>query len=48
MKAFLEEYGVAIFVIVCVGVLVAMAEPVGGVIQDAIVSAIESFTSSTI
>ena len=37
MKAFLEEYGIAIFVIACIMILVAMAEPVGGVIEKAVV-----------
>lgn len=48
MKAFLEEYGITLFVIVCIGILVAMAEPVGTVLQTALVAAINSFTTGTL
>lgn len=48
MKAFLEEYGIAIFVIACIMILVAMAEPVGSAIQTAVLDTISSFTQSTL
>lgn len=44
MKAFLEEYGIAIFVIACIMILVAMAEPVGSAIQTAVLETISNFT----
>lgn len=36
MSAFLEQYGVAIFVLVIIAILVAFASPVGGIIKNAI------------
>lgn len=48
MKAFLEEYGIAIFVIACIVVLVAMAEPVGTAIQSAVLNTITDFTKNTL
>ena len=48
MKAFLEEYGIAIFVIACVMVLVAMSGPVGDALQDAILSTITDFTQNAL
>lgn len=48
MKAFLEEYGIAIFVIACIMILVAMAEPVGSAIQTAVLDTISSFTQNTL
>lgn len=34
MKAFLEQYGTAIFALVVVAILVVFAEPVGSTIKD--------------
>lgn len=48
LKAFLEEYGIAIFVIACVMIMVAMAEPVGALIQKAVTDTIASFTSAAL
>lgn len=48
MKAFLEEYGIAIFVIACIMILVAMADPVGSAIQTAVLDTISDFTQSTL
>ena len=36
MSAFLEQYGVAIFVLVLIAILVAFATPVGTIIRTAI------------
>ena len=36
MSAFLEQYGVAIFVLVIIAILVAFASPVGKIIKTAI------------
>ena len=36
MSAFLEQYGVAIFVLVIIAILVAFASPVGGLIKTAL------------
>ncbi|MDY2629600.1 MAG: hypothetical protein SOW08_15010 [Lachnospiraceae bacterium] len=48
MKAFLEEYGIAIFVIACIMILVAMSEPVGEAIKAAVLNTISDFTSSAL
>ncbi len=48
MKAFLEEYGIAIFVIACIMILVAMADPVGSAIQSAVVNTISDFTKNAL
>ena len=36
MSAFLEQYGVAIFVLVIIAILVAFASPIGKIIKTAI------------
>ena len=36
MSTFLEQYGVAIFVLVIIAILVAFASPLGKMIKDAI------------
>lgn len=36
MSTFLEQYGVAIFVLVIIAILVAFASPLGGIIKEAI------------
>lgn len=48
MKAFLEEYGIAIFAIACILVLVAMADPVGTAIKEAVLSTITQFTKNAL
>ena len=48
MKAFLEEYGIAIFVIACITLLVVMADPISKQIQGAVTSTITTFTTSTV
>jgi hypothetical protein len=48
LKAFLEEYGIAIFVIACIMILVAMSQPVGQAIQTAVLNTISNFTKSTL
>ena len=48
MKAFLEEYGIAIFVIACIMILVAMSEPVGKAIQTAVLKTITDFTKTAL
>lgn len=48
MKAFLEEYGIAIFVIACIMILVAMSEPVGKAIQSAVLKTITDFTRTAL
>ena len=36
MSSFLEQYGVAIFVLVIIAILVAFASPLGGIIKNEI------------
>ena len=48
MNAFLEEYGIAIFVIACILILVAMADPVGSAIKTAVLNTITDFTQSAL
>ena len=48
MKAFLEEYGISLFVISVVLLLIGIAEPVSSVIQDAMVTVISDFAGSAL
>lgn len=48
LKAFLEEYGISLFVISVVLLLIGIAEPVSSVIQDAMVTAISGFAGSAL
>ena len=45
MSAFLEQYGVAIFVLVLIAILVAFATPVGTIIRTAINTQIRNVDS---
>lgn len=47
MKSFLEEYGLAIFAIICIVMLILIATPVGQAISTAITSIVTSFTTTT-
>jgi len=48
MNAFLEKYGIAIFVLVIVGVMVALASPLGKLIENTIHNEIKAFTNTTV
>ena len=48
MKAFLEEYGISLFVISVVLLLIGIAEPVYSVIQDAMITVISDFADSAL
>ena len=43
MKAFLEEYGVAIFTLACIAILIVMATPIGEAIKNALLELVTSF-----
>ncbi len=43
MRAFLEEYGIAVFVIAVVAILILIATPVGDSIQTAFSTLISAF-----
>lgn len=43
MRAFLEEYGIAVFVIAVVAILIVMASPIGTAIQTAFTDVVEAF-----
>jgi hypothetical protein len=47
MKTFLEEYGVALFAMICIVLLICIASPVSTMISDAIQSVVTSFSTST-
>ena len=47
MKTFLEEYGIAIFVIACIIILITIASPVGAAVRDAILKVVNTFTDDT-
>lgn len=44
MRAFLEEYGIAVFVIAVVAILVVMASPLGAKVQTALEGVIQKFS----
>ncbi len=48
MRAFLEEYGIAIFVIAVIVILVVMATPVGAAIKTAILNKINNLEDEVI
>ena len=48
MSAFLEKYGIAIFVLVIVGVMVVLASPIGSLIENTIHNEIKSFTDTKV
>lgn len=43
MKAFLEEYGVAVFTLACIAILIMIATPVGEAVKNAILELIGNF-----
>ncbi len=43
MKAFLEEYGVAIFTLACIALLIIIATPVGSAIKQAMLNLVDGF-----
>lgn len=45
MRAFLEEYGIAVFVIAVIVILVVMATPLGDKIKTAVSGVIDKFSS---
>ncbi len=45
MRAFLEEYGIAVFVIAVVAILILIATPVGDAIETAFTALIVAFKS---
>lgn len=47
MKAFLEEYGLALFVMIVIILLIAMASPLATAIKNALKKIVESFNTST-
>lgn len=48
MRAFLEEYGIAIFVIAVIVILVVMASPIGNQIKTAVLKKINNLENQTI
>ena len=48
MKAFLEEYGISLFVISVILLLIGIAEPVSSVIQEAMITVISDFAGSAL
>jgi len=48
MSAFLEKYGIAIFVLVIVGIMVALASPLGSLVENTIHNEVEKFTNTTV
>lgn len=48
MRAFLEEYGIAVFVIAVVVILVVMATPLGDKIKTALLGVIEKFSQKAL
>lgn len=47
MKAFLEEYGLALFVMICIILLILMASPLSEVISAALSGVVSSFKNTT-
>lgn len=47
MKTFLEEYGVALFAMICIVLLICIASPVAEMISDAIQAVVNSFSDAT-
>lgn len=46
MKVFLEEYGIAIFTLACIAILVVIATPVGNSIKQAMLNIIGNFVNN--
>ena len=47
MKAFLEEYGLALFVMIVIIILICMASPLSEVVSGALKSVVTTFSSKT-
>lgn len=47
MKAFFEEYGLAIIIAIVILLLVVMASPIGGAIKTALNTAVTNLSSTT-
>ena len=48
MSSFLEQYGVAIFVLVIIAILVAFASPLGGIIKNTQVNNLDNIGSNAV
>lgn len=47
MKAFLEEYGLAIFAMICIILLILIASPISSMISTALQGIVTSFSGKT-
>jgi len=47
MKVFLEEYGLALFSMICVIFLIVIASPISGIVKTAMSSVVNSFSKKT-
>lgn len=47
MKVFLEEYGLALFAMICVIFLIVIASPISDVVKTAMSNVVNSFSKKT-
>lgn len=47
MKVFLEEYGLALFLMICIIFLIVIASPVSEIVKNAITNVVNSFSTTT-
>ena len=47
MKVFLEEYGLALFSMICVIFLIVIASPISGIVKEAMKGVVNSFKDKT-
>jgi succinate dehydrogenase hydrophobic anchor subunit len=47
MKVFLEEYGLALFSMICVIFLIVIASPISKIVQTAMSNVVNSFSNKT-
>ena len=47
MKVFLEEYGLALFSMICVIFLIVIASPISTIVKDAMTGVVNSFKDKT-
>ena len=47
MKVFLEEYGLALFSMICVIFLIVIASPISGIVKTAMSSVVNSLSKKT-
>lgn len=47
MKTFIEEYGIAIFAMICIIFLIVIASPVSNIIKDSINNVVDAFATKT-